>query len=51
MTGNGFTFGLDQKWYSFLQELSDAIIFEGTPRQFPLYPWQTNDGPTCTLKI
>ncbi len=49
MKGNGFTSGLEPKWYTFLQELSDAIVFEGTPPQFPPYPW-SNSGPKCTLK-
>ena len=49
MKGNGFTSGLEPKWYTFLQELSDAIVFEGTPPQFPPYPW-SNSGQKCTLK-
>ena len=49
MRGNSFTFGLEPKWYTFLQDLSDAIVFEATPAQFPPYPWSST-GPKCALK-
>ena len=48
MQGNSYTFGLEQKWVSFLQALSDAVVFGGTPSNFPSYWWQQSGAsPMC----
>ena len=49
MQGNAYNPGLDSSWVDYLQALSDAVVFSGTPSNFPKYPWQSNASLMCKL--
>jgi hypothetical protein len=48
MQGDNYTYDLEPAWAVFLQVLSDAVVFQGTPPNFPAYPWASNP---CTLTL
>ncbi|CAL8461564.1 g1095 [Coccomyxa elongata] len=48
MLGVAYDFDLEPRWVPFLQSLSDAIIFYGTPEQYPPYFWSAS-GQSCLL--
>lgn len=48
MWGSAYGFDLEPEWTKFLQALSDAIVFYGTPEQYPPYLW-SKTGNVCSL--
>ncbi len=48
MWGSAYGFDLEPEWIKFLQALSDAIVFYGTPEQYPPYQW-SKTGNVCSL--
>lgn len=48
MQGNRYIYDLDPQWASFLQALSDAVVFQGVPSTFPAYAWA---GAACSLSL
>lgn len=49
MKGNPYGKDLEAKWVSFLQAVSDAVIFQTMPPAFPQQLW-VPEGASCTFK-